>query len=117
MFNALKDYFLLPLLKVSGHTIISVATFKRDEIDCNLTVKLPLILKLGWQPFVRKFWLKWYKMSDFIQYNIFGVFDPGTTAKRILKNSFCPLPEYVVIDYYNDVSSVESCIKRIKNRT
>jgi hypothetical protein len=116
MFYKLKDYFLLPLLKVSWHTIISIITLKREEFECDLTMKLPLTLKLGWQPFAREFWLEWYKLSDKIQYNVFGVFDPGATSKRILKNHFCPLPEYVFLDYHKDVSSTESCTKRIRNR-
>jgi hypothetical protein len=114
MFTALKDYFVLPFLKVSWKTIISIITFNKEEMHCNFTMKLPLILQLGWYPFVQKFWLTWYKFSDKVQKFVFGMFNPSETAKRILSNSFCPLPEVVLVEYHKHLTLLEARMERIR---
>ncbi len=114
MINTLKDYFLLPLIKVTWSSIVSIFTLNFDELNTNLTLRFPLILILGLTPFFQKVWFEWYKLSDKIQQNVLGVFDPASTAKRILNNPLCPKETFK--DYCNNVTSLESCLKRINER-
>ena len=113
MFSSFNEYFLFPFLRVLRSTVIYLITLNFEELKCNFTLRFPLIFKLGLNPFLRKLWLKWYLFSDEVQGYIFGVFDPASTSRRLLKNKLCPQETFV--DYYENVTSLESCQKRINN--
>jgi len=112
MLKSLIQYFLKPLARVLWSTVISIFTLNFKELYANLFFRLPFVLIIGPQPFLQLFWLKWYQVSDLIQMNVFGVFDPASTIRRMVKNFLCPKDVVVLYDEY--LKTPEFRTKQIK---
>lgn len=106
------EYFLKPLFRVLLSTIISVITFNLEEIKANLFFRLPFVFIVGSFLAINDLWFNWYKLIDLIQMNVFSVFDPSSTVKRILKNPFCS--NDVIVEYNNYINSPKFRHKRVK---
>jgi len=86
----LLSHFIVPLLKNSLLTLKHIVTFSWDDVFIDLTLRLPLILKIGWLPFVQNSWFNWYKLTDSLKMKYLKTFNPVKTMSNIDKNFLCP---------------------------
>jgi hypothetical protein len=112
MLETLFEHFLKPLIRVLWSIVKSLFTFNFKELKTNIYFRLPFVLVVGPYLCWLKFWLTWYKLTDQILMDFFGVFDPASTAKRIIRNFLCP--NEVVKNYRNYIDTPEFREKRIK---
>ena len=113
MLKNLWIYFLQPLIVNVLCAIKHFLTFDFNEFQTDVFMRLPLIIGLGWMPFLKDLWLKWYKFTDCIQMSFLKCFTPSKTLKRIQNNILCP--SMTIDAYFKYVTEdLEFRIKRVK---
>jgi hypothetical protein len=112
MLETLLEHFLKPLIRVLWSIVKALFTLNFKELKTNICFRLPFVLIVGPYLCWLKFWLTWYKFTDLIQMDVFGIFDPGSTARRIVRNFLCP--NEVVNNYREFIDTPKFREKRIK---
>jgi len=89
--KTLFRYFVIPLFKNIALTIKHIFLLDWYSVSIDFSIRLPLILKLGWLPLIQNFWFNWYKRIDLLKMKYLKEFNPTKTMSNIVNNIFCPI--------------------------
>lgn len=89
--KTLFSYFIIPLFKNITLTMKHILLLDWYSVSIDFSIRLPLILKLGWLPFIQNFWFEWYRHIDSLKMKYLKEFNPSKTMSNISNNIFCPI--------------------------